>query len=123
MNELRNKIRSKFGTIEKFSRASGINYFRISLMLNGKVTNPALIDNLKEAVENTEVVERLASWDEITENERVAIRKKIVIDYWDITSFCQQVDGYELHYISRIVTGKAKRRTKRFLKLLKILDL
>lgn len=119
LNELRDNIVKHFGSLSAFSQSTGYSY---------RLLKKALI-NLEFSKEDYEEIESIYIKENdpdnipfrISKDDIESIRMAILSNFKKVTLFCKKHPEYNSVYISNIVNGKLKLKSKKYKGLVKLL--
>lgn len=118
--KLKADIHRKFGSLMNFSKISDTNYNDLLRILNTPNFGGDEIYSIASKYNEFDVEGGIDG--HISDSEREAIRRCVVIHFKTHTAFCEENPKYDEVYLSNIINGKLKRVTTKyggFLDLLK----
>lgn len=122
ISNLKKEIKTKFRTISRFAEVSEIPEKDLRYYLSGKMSSLRSSEYEKSISRLLKLVKPGPDPRFITEAEREYVRTTIVLNFRSIRRFSDKNPEFTISFISNIVTGRRKIRTKRFFELLRILD-
>jgi len=107
-------IKEHFGSFNMFSMVTHISYRRVLDMFNKSDFDKSDFREFRRLL--TFVSEGDSAPFVISEEERRAIRLIILTNFNSYTAFCMKHGEYDVVYITNVVKGNLKRKTKKFKK-------
>lgn len=108
-DKLRKQITEKFGSLTKFSKATGVSYKRVLRIVNTPNPKQSELQDLKEKCESFELDDDIYGL--IDDLDRKVIRICILANYRSFTRFCEEHPQFNVVFITGI-TGRKKSRAK-----------
>jgi hypothetical protein len=115
------QIKNKFGSMHEFAAEAEIAYRPILKFFNDLEVTQERFEYYTNVYKKTKS-SREFQYGRILPEHREAIRKVIQDEYKKYSNFCRKYKHFDVVYISNIVEGRLKLVTKKYVKLVRILE-
>jgi hypothetical protein len=122
ISNIKKEIKSKFRTISRFAEISEIPEKDLRYFLSGKMSSVRSSEYEKSINKLIKATKPKPDPRFITDSEREYVRIGIVLNFRSIRRFTNKYPEFTIPFISNIITGRRLIRTKRFFKLINLLD-
>jgi len=115
IDQIKFRIRKKFGTIRCFCRLTGVDEKMIRHFLSGKMS-PGSATITHKAITRLLVVYskvKITNPDVIQPHERELVRVGIVTRFKSVSGFCEKYPQFNKVFISNVINGRRIRHDKR----------
>lgn len=106
---LKEKIKSKFGTISNFARIAGFDRYRLQIVFNKRTTPPA--DELQRIKDAYKTLKPRETGDLIDPEKLEALRTEIEA-IGGTYQFCKDNPQFQYDPIYKLISGKKKRNSE-----------
>jgi hypothetical protein len=117
--ELKQTIIAKYGSMTRFCRLTGLQSSDMYTRINHANVSREYLEEVFQLVQDTEATEKPDT--EITDEQRREMRSLIYQKYHNITAFCEAHPQFTQSWISILLNGKIKRKTRKVKKLISLL--
>lgn len=123
MENLKKKIKKKYGTISKFCRLSGMEINKVNKFFFETKNDPKS-EKWKPVAEYImhmiKITPRTSDIREITEHEKQKLNGYIIENYNGSNKLFCDVTGYDYSTVNQILTGRRKTKTELVMNILKM---
>jgi hypothetical protein len=123
IQELKKAIKKRFGSIKRFCKVMNenkivVNYISLTNAFSGRtsVSRQEYIVNFVKVLLNEPKFEECLQ-DQISDVEREEIRIQILKNFKNVCTFSKLHEDFNQVFVHNVISGKRKRRDKRFIEL------
>lgn len=120
--ELKNDIRKKYGTIQKFCEIAEVSYSKMNMLFANRMNKEKedkMIGDTKVLVED--LVKQMDN-QIMTEDERKHIRGLIFSKFKNVRTFCLDHDEFSITFVSKIINGQRRKKDKKYERFLSVIS-
>jgi len=120
--ELKNEIRKKYGTIQKFCEVSEFSYSKMNMLFANRMKKESEEKLITEvAVLVHQMVHQMVN-QTMSEEERKAIRGLIFSKHKNVRTFCMNHEEFSITFVSKIVNGQRRKKDKKYHRFIEIIS-
>lgn len=114
---MKEQIKSKFGSVRAFAKASGIKYFTLVNYFTGRMKEEQAA---KFASELPAIIEATNADSKglIQDVERNQLRVELITKHKSVRNFCKANPDFSMTFVSNIIRGARKKKDARFNELI-----
>jgi hypothetical protein len=120
--QLKNDIRKKYGTIQKFCEIAEISYSKMNMLFANRMkkdNEDKMISQIKVLVDD--LVKQMDN-QIMTEDERKSIRGIIFSKHKNVRTFCLNHDEFSITFVSKIVNGQRRKKDKKYERFMEVIS-
>ncbi len=120
--ELKNQIRKKYGTMQKFCEIAEFSYSKMNMLFANRMkkeNEDKMISQIKVLVED--LVKQMDN-QIMTEDERKGIRGLIFSKHKNVRTFCMNHEEFSITFVSKIVNGQRRKKDKKYERFLSVIS-